>query len=91
MRLDEGRADSAFSQGVTFKRQRKDRGCGVLDGVGWGLSAFKTFKAFKGADHGPTVRHRGEWPKKGLGARGREKSRQRTLHRNLAHDPCQRI
>lgn len=53
MRLDEGRSDDELSEGATFKRQRKDRGCGVLDGVGWGLSAFKAFKGFKGADRGP--------------------------------------
>lgn len=31
-----GRSDGALSQGVTVKRQRKDQGCGVLDGAGWG-------------------------------------------------------
>ncbi len=29
MRLDEGRSVAALSPGATFKRQRKDRGCGV--------------------------------------------------------------
>ena len=45
-----GRSEGALSHGATFKRQRKDRGCGVLDGAGWGVSAFKVGK---GADRGP--------------------------------------
>lgn len=53
MRLVEGRSDDDLSPGATFKRQRKDRGCGVLDGVGWGVSVFKALKVGKGVDRGP--------------------------------------